>query len=29
VYADRPIQVLVGDGSRTALSAAAWLQADA
>ncbi|MGW8287397.1 MAG: NAD(P)/FAD-dependent oxidoreductase [Desulfobulbales bacterium] len=29
VYADLPIQVLVGDGSRTALSAAAWLQADA
>jgi thioredoxin reductase (NADPH) len=28
VYADLPIQVLVGDGSRTALSAAAWLQAD-
>jgi thioredoxin reductase (NADPH) len=29
VYADLPIQVLVGDGSRAALSAAAWLQADA
>ena len=27
VYADLPIQVLVGDGSRAALSAAAWLQA--
>lgn len=26
VYADLPIQVLVGDGSRAALSAAAWLQ---
>ncbi len=26
VYAELPIQVLVGDGSRTALSAAAWLQ---
>jgi thioredoxin reductase (NADPH) len=26
VYADLPIQILVGDGSRTALSAAAWLQ---
>jgi thioredoxin reductase (NADPH) len=29
VYADLPIQVLVGDGSKAALSAAAWLQADA
>jgi thioredoxin reductase (NADPH) len=29
VYADLPIQVLVGDGSRTALSVAAWLQSDA
>jgi thioredoxin reductase (NADPH) len=29
VYADLPIQVLVGDGSRAALSAAAWLQAGA
>jgi thioredoxin reductase len=29
VYADLPIQVLVGDGSRAALSAAAWLQGDA
>ena len=28
VYADLPIQVLVGDGSRAALSAAAWLQSD-
>ena len=28
VYADLPIQVLVGDGSRAALSAAAWLQED-
>ncbi len=28
VYADLPIQVLVGDGSRAALSAAAWLQAN-
>jgi len=28
VYADLPIQVLVGDGSRAALSAAAWLQAE-
>ena len=28
VYADLPIQVLVGDGSRSALSAAAWLEAD-
>ena len=28
VYADLPIQVLVGDGSRAVLSAAAWLQAD-
>jgi thioredoxin reductase (NADPH) len=27
VFADLPIQVLVGDGSRAALSAAAWLQA--
>jgi thioredoxin reductase len=26
VHADLPIQVLVGDGSRTALSVAAWLQ---
>lgn len=26
VYAELPIQVLVGDGSRTALAAAAWLQ---
>ena len=29
VYADLPIQVLVGDGSRTGLSAAAWLQVNA
>jgi len=29
VYADLPIQVLVGDGSKTALAAAAWLQSDA
>ena len=29
VYADLPIQVLVGDGSRTALSVAAWLGSDA
>ncbi|KPK26425.1 MAG: hypothetical protein AMJ61_09100 [Desulfobacterales bacterium SG8_35_2] len=29
VYADLPIQVLVGDGSKASLSAAAWLQADA
>ena len=29
VFAELPIQVLVGDGSRTALAAAAWLQADA
>jgi thioredoxin reductase (NADPH) len=29
VYADLPIQVLVGDGSKTALSVAAWLGADA
>jgi thioredoxin reductase (NADPH) len=29
VYADLPIQVLVGDGSKAALSAAVWLQADA
>jgi thioredoxin reductase len=29
VYADLPIQVLVGDGSRNALSVAAWLQSDA
>ncbi len=28
VYADLPIQVLVGDGSRAALFAAAWLQAN-
>ena len=27
VYADLPIQVLVGDGSRTGLAVAAWLQA--
>jgi thioredoxin reductase (NADPH) len=27
VYEDLPVQVLVGDGSRAALSAAAWLQA--
>jgi thioredoxin reductase len=27
VYADLPIQVLVGDGSRTGFAVAAWLQA--
>jgi len=29
VFADLPVQVLVGDGSRTALSAATWLQVNA
>jgi thioredoxin reductase len=29
VHEDLPIQVLIGDGSRAALSAAAWLQSDA
>ena len=29
VHDDLPIQVMVGDGSRAALAAAAWLQADA
>ncbi len=29
VYADLPIQVLVGDGSRAALAANAWLQSEA